>query len=1127
MKIRQIALIMGGMSLLAGCGSDSGSSGSIPTTKVPQLESAADPTIDPSLIEFNDVPVHDPSVIRLDDGSFYVVGSHLAMARSTDLVNWEPIAGDIGENVGDHPLMSNYEVVAAEGIEWSGGHVGSWASDIIQLEDGDYYFYYNHCASPATGLCDASRSYMGVAKSSDILGPYENIDLFLVSGHQSAAEIAQYPVGDIESYNGNQMPNAIDPDTFYDKDGNLWMVYGSYSGGIFILAMDETTGLPEPDQGYGKKLTGGNYAAIEGPYMLYSPESDYYYLFTSFGGYEAADGYNIRISRSRNPDGPFLDAAGNDMLSATHPDNFADYGVKLMGGFDFGSLPGDPVDSRGYLSPGHNSAYYDAELGQHFLITHTRFPNRGEQHAIRVHEMYINDDNWLVASPQRYAPIEGENIVDPTDLIGDYKFINHGKTNNRTANESVAISLTEGRDIVGDLNGSYRLYYEQPGRITIFLEDGTYYEGVTRWQWNDEAQQLLPVFTAVSGDGAGISVWGVQQPAMGNGEILDAVLADLSYPETFKGDAIDMPSKGTRGAEITWTTDNGNVIKTDGTVIRPNVGEGDQSVGITATVTRNGQSASQTWFITVPERQPFNRLAAFQFEGDLSDSMGNFAKNGVPTGDRIWKEGEADIAYAAGYEGQALSLDGSNGVVLPSGLITNYEYTVSFWANPTVITGFTTAFFGSVNEVPADGEIAPSSDNWISFLPQSWDGNTMLWSLYSGNWFDGSAGERIPEATWSHIAFSVNRGLVKVFIDGEEKFSGGNLGDLFTSNEGKFALGVNYWDLPYNGLIDELRIYEAALTADEITALDVEVWDASQLLESAQNILDLGDTSFIIDDIRLPMTGPYASAIQWQTSNPAVIAIDADTGVVTRPEEGMGNAAVTLTATITLDGQSTTKEFVATVPAFGPPQPVAVYSFEGDLSESTGNFGMGTITGNRIDNTGGTVTFTEGPVGQALVLDGASGVRLPDDLLTDATYTLEMWLNPTSLNQFTPAFFGAASANSWISVVPFGPGSGNTMLWSGTAWYDGNTGEQIPAGSWTHFVAVNNGGNLRLYLNGEQVFSGANFPDVFTPAVNAPFAIGVNYWDVPYHGMIDELKFYEDPATGANVQGWYQEAIAQ
>src|SRR5690606_17685585 len=114
-------------------------------------------------------------------------------------------------------------------------------------------------------------------------------------------------------YNANIHPNVVDPHVFYDDAGLLWMMYGSYSGGIFILAMDPDTGFPYPDQGYGKHIIGGNHSRIEAAYVLYSPVSQYYYLFTSFGGLDANGAYNIRVARSLSPDGPYLDAEGNDV----------------------------------------------------------------------------------------------------------------------------------------------------------------------------------------------------------------------------------------------------------------------------------------------------------------------------------------------------------------------------------------------------------------------------------------------------------------------------------------------------------------------------------------------------------------------------------------------------------------------------------------------------------------------------------------------------------------------------------------------------------------------------------------------------------------------------------------------
>ncbi|GFE86516.1 LamG-like jellyroll fold domain-containing protein [Steroidobacter agaridevorans] len=1068
------------------------------------LLDAPDPTADPNAMTHNDLAVHDPSVIRADDGSYYVFGSHLAAARTTDLMNWQYVANGVDAA---NPLWST---IPADGTAWT-GVPGSWAADVIKLKNGKYHFYYSFCGIPPDGECTGPRSYLGLATSDRIDGPYVNEGIFLRSG-MSAAEIAAgYGPEGITSYDATIHPNTIDPDVFYDKQGQLWMTYGSYSGGIFILKMDEATGRPLPGQGYGKRLAGGDHSAIEGSYILYSPQSGYYYLFTSFGGFVSTDGYNIRIARSRNPDGPYLDAQGRDMAGARgNWDSIAPYGVKLMGGFNFAATPGDLETARGYLSPGHNSAYYDAATKKHLLITHTRFPNRGEGHSIRVHEMFVNADGWLVASPHRYAPIKGQNIVDANDALGDYKFINLGKDINRQAKQSVYISLNADYTITGEVTGQYRRYFGDPSRISIQLEGSDQvYEGRLAWQWNEASGKLVPIFTALSSEG--VSIWGSKLEKRTTRQALKDVAEALSLPQTIKAGTLDLPTRGTRATSIVWSSSDPSVIQADGTVSRPNVGEGDRIVTLTATMTLNGVTIERQFQVTVPARLPFNRVAQFSFENSLSEQLGRFTA-ATATGNRIWNLGA--VRFAPGQQGQAVSLDGTSGVLLPEGVIDNYEYTVSFWANPRVLSQFTPAFFGAVDE-QTDAAGVPSSNRWISLVPHSWDGNTMLWSG-SEAWFDGSAGERIPANAWTHVAFSVNRGVVSVYVNGVRKFGAGTLTDFFSTRRGKFALGVNYWDLPFDGLVDELKIYESSLSAAEIRGLDIDRLSGAQLLQSAAQILDLGDVSAVQSDLELPRTGPYASVVSWASSHPEVLS---PTGQVTRPDRNSPDVNVTLTATITLNGAQVTKTFEVTVRSLAPPQPIAAYDFENDLNGSRGVFGPGVVTGPRVDQAGGTVSFAPGAAGSALVLNGAAGVRLPDGLIDDHSYSIAMWLQPTAVSQFTTAFFGWASPTSWISLVPRGPGSTQpTMLWSGTAWFDGSFNSSIPVGAWSHLVMSVDHGALRLYLNGTLVGTMTGFPDVFTPAAQRQFALGVNFWDVPYTGLVDQLKIY-DEAVDAEVVG--------
>ncbi|WP_019911317.1 glycoside hydrolase family 43 protein [Paenibacillus sp. HW567] len=445
-----------------------------------------------SVPKFNNVSVHDPSVIKVND-TYYVFGSHLASAKSKDLMDWKQISSGVEDG---NVLIPNVTEELSAALNWAQTDT-LWAPDVIQLADGKFYMYYNACRG------DSPLSAMGIAVSSKVEGPYKDMGIILKSGMAGAGN-------DGERYDATMKPNVVDPDVFFDKDGKLWMVYGSYSGGIFIMELDAATGFPLPDQGYGKKLLGANHARIEGPYMLYSPETDYYYLFLSYGGLDAKGGYNIRVARSKNPDGPFEDSEGKAMLDAQGTKGvlfddkaYSPYGVKLMGNFEFLNTDGEPAAiGAGYVSPGHNSAYYDAKNGDYYLIFHTRFPGRGEEHEVRVHQMFMNKDGWPVVAPHRYS---GEKIGEYTadDIIGEYKLVNHGKEITAKIAQSQLIQLTADGKITGAAKGTWELSDAHNAELTI---DGAVYSGVFLREWNEAVSSNIMTFTAVSE--AGISIWG-------------------------------------------------------------------------------------------------------------------------------------------------------------------------------------------------------------------------------------------------------------------------------------------------------------------------------------------------------------------------------------------------------------------------------------------------------------------------------------------------------------------------------------------------------------------------------------------------------------------------------------------
>ena len=457
---------------------------------------------------FRDVTVHDPSIFRVNDNSstdkYRIIGSFLGSAKTGDLMNWTlEQSGGTATNLKyypkDNPDASIQKVedqrayvinrmktasVPNPGFEF-------FASDIHRMPNGKFYHYYS--------MTSEWMGSIGVAIADAADGNYITQGLFVHHGGTISSGIP---------------PNCIDPQAFFDKTGeNFYMVYGSYSGGIFIYEIDTETGLPKTGSamnaefsGYGRKILHSNHFQIEAPYIIYSPDSDYYYLFVSYGGLAANDGYNIRIFRSRNPYGPYEDTR-SPALNLTSS-NWKNSGVKIMGGYQFAQVTGENalvnrIGRNGFLSPGHNSAYYDSATRKYFLIHHTRFVGEGEGHAVRVREMFVNEDGWLVAAPFRYDA-GTIRTFNTKQLAGIWKILGHEQDINTTVHNSSSYTFNENGSITGTASGTWTLGAD--GKTAHITLGGKQYKGVFLRSYDEYHSVWVYAFTALSSDG--FALWG-------------------------------------------------------------------------------------------------------------------------------------------------------------------------------------------------------------------------------------------------------------------------------------------------------------------------------------------------------------------------------------------------------------------------------------------------------------------------------------------------------------------------------------------------------------------------------------------------------------------------------------------
>ena len=537
-----------------------------------------------SAVSLTRVSVHDPSVVWDPvSQTYYIFGSHRDHAKSTDMMNWTKItvpwatatSNDADPNIAfTTPEVTKIKKGGVEynftfdAIKWSarGGAQGQtkydvtgnqWAPDVI------YNKVMNKWCMYLSVNGDNWYSSIILLTSDNIEGPYRYQAPVVISGFH-VGDAKAYKDTDLEIVIGTQdalpdryakkatlnergnwgefWPNNIDPCVFYDEEGKLWMSYGSWSGGIWMLELDENTGLRDYDVNYeltgsgqsitvdpyfGKKIAGGYYVSGEASYIEHI--GDYYFLFMSYGGLAAGGnandynngGYQMRVFRSDKPDGPYKDMDGNEAVYNSYQLNFGpnantNRGINIFGAYkDWGN---QAKGNNGERSQGHNSIIA-AEDGRTYLVYHTRFQNRQESHEVRVHQVFMSKNGWLVAAPFEYtgeqvtsADIATTQQIANDQIPGDYKLLIHKYKLDHTKKEAVSpvdIQLNADGTISGSQAGTWKTE-DGTSYVIIKLGSTTYY-GAFVEQTLEPTDDKAVAFTAVTKNGQ--TIWGYQTAA--------------------------------------------------------------------------------------------------------------------------------------------------------------------------------------------------------------------------------------------------------------------------------------------------------------------------------------------------------------------------------------------------------------------------------------------------------------------------------------------------------------------------------------------------------------------------------------------------------------------------------------
>ena len=632
------------------------------------------------------VVCHDPSIV-IDDitnpasPTYYIYGSHLGRGKTTAAENYQEwtvfkageenatatnslfcnLSGNlvnysdaytthavtsVKDHAGKTVTFGNFD---AHGWQKKGNTVKGmqWAPDVIYnktMKKWCMYMSLNGDNWASSIVCFTSDNvegpwkYQGPVVFSGFLGKYahngyaaaddwKNTDFTIATGETSLPE--RYNVGDKW---GSFWPNRIDPCVFYDDQDNLWMSYGSWSGGIFLLRLDKNNGLRDytytfpyevngkaatstaasanttSDPYFGKKIAGGYYVSGEASYV--EKIGSHYFLFMSYGGLVSTGGYQMRVFRSDNPEGPYVDCNGTSAVFNRYLMNYSATAVDNRGVLLFGGYKWDPM-SGAEIAQGHNSAFTDKE-GRSFVVYHSRFTNKGEGHEVRVHQLFLNDEGWIMAAPFEF---DGETITNndiatkasiaDTEIAGDYQFLRHeyGQNTEAKAYETpVNIRLNADGTISGAENGTWE---RTAGTDYIALTiDDVVYRGVLVRQTIDYTNIPAIAIAALSSS-SGSTTLG--QKSYTKQQEVWAVKADAKAAIKYTANKINLPfddgtvleetpvlpTEGKLGTNISWKSSDESILTSDGKV------KGQGEVTLTMTVTKDDYVYTKDYTIVV------------------------------------------------------------------------------------------------------------------------------------------------------------------------------------------------------------------------------------------------------------------------------------------------------------------------------------------------------------------------------------------------------------------------------------------------------------------------------------------------------------------------------------------------
>jgi hypothetical protein len=395
--------------------------------------------------------------------------------------------------------------------------------------------------------------------------------------------------------------------------------------------------------------------------------------------------------------------------------------------------------------------------------------------------------------------------------------------------------------------------------------------------------------------------------------------------------------------------------------------------------------------------------------------------------------------------------------------------------------------------------------------------------------------------TWSHVAavYDQPAGARRIYVNGVEVAERIDPPITVTNTTARVGIGANLFSSTgsrgyFDGLIDELSFYSAALSTADLQA----IYNAGAAGKcppgmaplitaqpASQTVLAGSAATFSVT-----ATGTPPLSYQWRFSGSNIAGATGSSLTLTNVQPAQ--AGIYAVQVMNAYGSTNSADALLTVTPrpCAPPPPGLISWWQG---EGTALDSAGTNNGSLPSG----VVFAVGKVGQAFDFNGTSQyVDVPNSagLNPTASISLEAWiyprlpLDPVGSPIIKKGGEGLGQQDGYTLEFSGTSGVVFAVNVNGTVWWLTTDPAPVPFGAWSHVAGVYDGTNVSIYVNGLLVSRtpGANPAPIVPSGNNLQLGHDPSNPSRYFNGLVDEASVYNTALSAAQIQAIYNAGAA-